>query len=113
MSKYITEQLIKSREVRVNIGKFTFICLRPTHAYVANTRSNMDDIKIAEDGVIGWEGVTEDDILKNKNTDTVPFDKELWIEWLKDSPDFWTAIATRLVQEYIERCNKVTSELKK
>jgi hypothetical protein len=55
------------------------------------------------DFVYDWEHVVGDDILGDASGDIVKFDRDLWQEWAPDHPEFWNAIADRLLQEFEKR----------
>lgn len=46
--------------------------------------------------VVGWEGVTEDDVVGGGGSDVVEFDVSLWHEWCADRKDFWGPCARHL-----------------
>lgn len=89
----------KNREFRVTVGKFTFICRRPTSVEIVplcpmdvDGIRRLDNRLAAQNQVAGWECVTEDDVIGNGNADPAIFDIALWQEWCADRNDFWKPI---------------------
>lgn len=101
MSNELIARLRKQREFRVTIGKHVFIGLRPTDVEaLALHRASADLSAIAAERVVGWENVSEDDIVGGGVTDPVPFNRELWQAWCADRPDFWKPIANASLDAY-------------
>jgi hypothetical protein len=101
MTKELLNRLRKNRELRVTFGKFIFIARRPTDVEVLELQRKNDAFtSIAQNYVIGWEGVIEDDIIGGGGTDVVPFSAELWHEWSSDHPDFWQPITDAVLAAY-------------
>ena len=99
MSQSLIAQIKKARQRRVEVGGFTFIVRRPTDTeFVAHYELRI--YEIAQEYVVGWEGVTEADIVNGGGEDAVPFDADLWREWCADRPDLWEAIFTAVLQAY-------------
>lgn len=101
MANELIARLRKQREFRVSIGRHVFIGLRPTDVEaIALHRANAEPSDIAAQLIVGWEKVTEDDIVGGGGTDPIPFDRELWAAWCADRPDFWGAIAEAALDAY-------------
>jgi hypothetical protein len=97
----LSEKLRKQREVKVKVGKWTFIALRPTDVEAIEVhRAGSDFSTIAARFVIGWQGVTEDDLVGGGVKDEVAFDKETWDEWCANRSDFWTPISEAILAAY-------------
>lgn len=83
----------KQREFDKVIGKFTFVCRRPTakEADEMTIGTTMRTImcSIAQRFVVDWKDVTEDDVAGGAGTDLLPFNAALWQEWCADRKDFW------------------------
>jgi hypothetical protein len=110
MSRELIAKLKKAREVKVTIGKFTFTARRPTDVEaIALHRGDGAFSTIAQDFVIGWDGVTEDDIIGGGGSDPFPFAPELWREWCADRPDLWGPISNACLDAYREHAEKLTS----
>lgn len=108
MSADLLKQLRRNRELRVEVGKFTFICSRPTAYEFAGLQSsatsgNQKVAEVAMKFVTGWEGVVEDDIVGGGGQVAVPFDADLWRDWCAERSDFWGPIFDLLYTEYMKR----------
>ncbi len=97
MSKVLIERMRKQRELEVKVGNFTFIARRPTDAQLIEVGRNID---LCEKFVIGWNGVTENDIIGGGGTDPIPFSAALWAEMYGDHPEFWEPIAAAILAAY-------------
>jgi hypothetical protein len=101
MSKDLVEKIRKQRELKVVAGKFTFTARRPTDVEaIALGRADSAFSKIAEQFVVGWDGVTEDDLIQSGASNPIPFDAVLWAEWCADRPDLWGTISTAVLDAY-------------
>ncbi len=102
MSNSLIARMRKNRELKVTVGKFVFNCRRPTDVEAIQIyRGNQSAFdQIAAEYVIGWEGVTDNDIVGGGGTDPTPFDATLWAEWCADHPEFWGPIATAVMEAY-------------
>lgn len=101
MSAALITRLRKQRELKVVVAGMTFIARRPTDVeMVAISRAGIDVSEIAARHVIGWDGVTENAIAGGGGSAVVPFDAELWREWLADRPDFWLPIGNAVLEAY-------------
>lgn len=97
----LSEKLRKRREVKIKVGKFTFLALRPTDVEAVEIhRKDMQFSEIAARFVIGWEAVTEDDLIGGGVKDEVAFDRDSWEEWCANRADFWTPISEALLAAY-------------
>ena len=96
--------LLKRREMRVKVGERTFLARRFSDAQAADLdRLGLTTyVALAQQFVIGWEGVTVNDILGDGTMDAAPFSPGLWREWCADHPEVWEPIATKLLASYKE-----------
>lgn len=99
MSQSLINQLRKARETKVPAGGFTFTVRRPTDTEFLEHRE-LRVFEIAQEYVIGWEGVTEADIVKGGGEDPVPFNRDLWREWCADRPDLWEPLFEAVLTAY-------------
>lgn len=107
MSKELLAQIKKSREFTIEFDKNIFTARRPTDVEAVQISAmKMDYSEIATQFVIGWKGVTENDILGNGGSDEIPFSQELWAEWCADSPRFWKRIGTAVMEQYVAHSKK-------
>lgn len=113
MSNDLILQAKRNRSVKIVIGKFTFFARRPTAAEALRLgRSDPTPDQIAREFVDGWDGVLEDDIIGNGNSDPAKFDQALWHDWCDDRPDFWLPISSQILDAYKAHSEKLSAELK-
>ncbi len=107
-------KLKKSRETEVQAGKFTFTIRRPTDLEVVNLRSQiLKQGDIMAQFVVDWLGVHELDIIPGGNPVPVPFDSELFINWVADHPDLWSPLTDAILTAYSAHQEQVASSLGK
>ena len=101
MAKDLLARIRKNREQKIAIGTFTFVLRRPTDAEMVELhRGNVGPAEVAQRFVIGWEGVTENDVVGGGGSDPLVFDAALWREWCGDRMDFWTPLAEAAFEAY-------------
>jgi hypothetical protein len=108
MSQQLIERIRKGREVRIEVGKFVFIALRPNDLEMLGVGAldNEGRVRRALGYVIGWHNVTEDDIVGGANMDPIKFDADLWREWSADHSEFWEPIARATYGAYTEHARR-------
>lgn len=101
MSRY-AKQILAAREIRVEVGAWTFVARRPDAMSVGAWLKLPPEVlseKIVNECVIGWEGVLERDLIGGGGSDTpVPFDLEDYRTWVVDRPDVWAPLVTAVMQ---------------
>lgn len=113
MSKELIAKLRKAREFEVVVGRVTFTCRRPTDVEAVEWHSKGAKFADLVKGcVVGWSGVTEDDVAGNGNADPVPFNADLWQEWIADRADYWEPIATPILNAYQAHAEKTEERQK-
>jgi hypothetical protein len=108
MSQALVDRLRKGREVRVEVGKFTFVIRRPTDLQMLGV-GGLDteaQARRALGFVIDWANVVEDDLVGGANMDPVKFDADLWLEWASDHSEFWEPIAKAAYSAYTEHAKR-------
>lgn len=109
MASPLIARMRKQRECRVQVGKFVFIARRPTDVEALALHHAGDGLsEIARKFVVGWEGVTEDDIVGGGGSDVIAFDPDIWADWCADRPSFWEPIGTCVLEAYQEHAKAVT-----
>ncbi|MCP4091419.1 MAG: hypothetical protein GY746_16760 [Gammaproteobacteria bacterium] len=92
----------KAREISIAVGDYIFLITRPTD--IDAVSMSFDDLKAGVVGVssfvIGWEGVTELDLIPGGTADPVEFDADLFSEWIKDRPDLWQPLIDGVLDAY-------------
>jgi hypothetical protein len=99
-------KLRAKRASTVEIDGRTFTVRRPTlHEYL-QYRSPDNKIHIPVEDlrkfVTDWSGFTEHDFWGGGSGDAVPFDHDLFMEWVVDYPKVWS----RLLNEVLEAFNR-------
>src|ERR1043166_7364319 len=101
MSNELLAKIRAQRQLKVTVGKFTFLARRPTDVEIVKlTRDGAEWYEIAAGYVNGWEGVTENDLIGGGGSDAVRFDERVWREWCADRPELWQPIATAVMKAY-------------
>ncbi|MCP4102477.1 MAG: hypothetical protein GY750_13800, partial [Lentisphaerae bacterium] len=98
----LLEKMRKAREISIAVGDYIFLITRPTD--IDAVSMSFDDLKAGVVGVssfvIGWEGVTELDLIPGGTADSVEFDADLFSEWIKDRPDLWQPLIDGVLDAY-------------
>lgn len=82
----LTEKIRESRKVVVEVGKIKFFGRRPTlEEFGKLYNANANSYEIARKYINDWE-VTEKDLFPDGSQDPVPFNAELFDEYIVDSP---------------------------
>lgn len=124
MAEDIAAKLRKNRELKITVGKFTFTARRPTDMETlpifrdfkeaGDDKSKQLEIAgaVARDYVIGWEGMTEEDLIGGGGADPVPFSAETWREWSVDHRDMWQAITVAIFDAYQQHRERLVDTTK-
>ncbi len=103
-----------SRRSRVKWKDKVFVITRPKpyqiHEMVSTGKDKQMDV--FERFVIGWEGFTALDLYPGGDNTKIPFDTELFIDWVEDNPDCWAAL-TKAITEASENYQKKIKQTKK
>lgn len=112
MADYVN-RIRKNREISVPVDKYKFTARRPTDVEaLALYKGDGAYSSVAADFVVGWEGVSENDVVGGGSPDPIPFSPELWREWCADRPDFWEPIADAVLAAYRQHAEKLASAAK-
>lgn len=98
MSK-LAEKIRKSRETLVEVDKYKFTVRRPTDLDMLEFRNGITPRALIQ-YVIGWDGVTEGDLLRGGDPHPLAFDPEACAEWLADRPDLFGQLVNRILESY-------------
>lgn len=93
------EKLRKARETNVVSNGRTFTIRRPTDAQVMNIgkSTGLDIVKLF---VVGWD-LREIDVLPAGTNEAIPFDADLWSEWVEDHPELWGDLSAAIKGAYL------------
>lgn len=94
----LVDKIRKARERKVEVGGHAFIIRRPTDVEALALR----DASLAElvRFVVGWEMVTEADVLPGGDGHDLPFDAAVAAEWLADRPDLLHPLVEAVMDAY-------------
>lgn len=109
MSEKLIERMraARSRDVEVNGRKFTI--MRPTDYDMVQLVGK--DAYALLDFVVGWD-MTELDLWPGGTGAKVPFDKQLWREWIADNPSFWEPLISAIRDAYAEHAKTLEGDAK-
>jgi hypothetical protein len=93
-------QIRKARLSQIEVGGRKFTIRRPTDleaATMASERLSPFDVVLKH--VVDWQ-VCERDIVSQGGDAAVPFDADLFAEWVVDQPDLWQPLAEAVMGAY-------------
>lgn len=107
----LVDKIRRSREHRVPVGRHTFVIRRPT---------DLDMLEFAQDRratkllrfVVGWEDVTEGDIIRGGDPHPAPFDAEACAEWFSDRMDLFGPVTEAIIAAYEEHRKRQDAAVK-
>lgn len=94
------DKLRKARTIRIPAGKYTFLALRPTPIEYQQKLRNGDPVAGVMSLLIGWENVTEGDLINGGDPHPLPFDSAACAEWLSDRPDLLNPVVEGIIEAY-------------
>ena len=103
----IIEKIRKARESTVEVDGHTFSYRRPTdiQAQGMSYDSLQDAVKDVAGFYFDWD-MTELDLIPGGTGESVPFDSELFWEWVQDNPKYWEKLVKAVLDSYKEYCKK-------
>lgn len=108
----LLQKLLKAREMRLVLGAHTFLVRRPTALEHEERLRKGNVARGILSFVVGWEGVTEGDLVPGGDPHPLPFDAEACAEWLSDRPDLFEPIARAIVDGFAARIAALDASLK-
>ena len=104
----LANKIRKAREFTRTIEGWNLRLRRPTDAEAAKIigREQADALEVATTYVIGWEAVTEADLVKSGSSDPVAFDADVWAEVVADTPALWEPISTAVIDAWVSHNDK-------
>jgi hypothetical protein len=109
----LIEKIRKARQTRVTVDGKTFIVRRPTDKEAHFDFSGTLQLDLIERMVVGWEGVTEIDLIPSGDSSSVEFDHDLFVEWIADQPKLWPELTKAITKEYAAHAEKLAEAEKK
>ncbi|MCP4935676.1 MAG: hypothetical protein GY927_16080 [bacterium] len=100
----LLERLKESRQSKIAAGAFEFSIRRPTdmEAITMQYTSTKEAVLGVMRFVNEWKGVTEADVVPGGTGDSVPFDADLFAEWVQDRPELWSALIDGVLDAYTQ-----------
>lgn len=113
-SSVILKKMDKAAQSAVKVGGYTFTIQRPTKYEMAKISSEKDAsfFDLAHRFVVGWDGVTEADLMPSGGETAVPFDREIWRRWLEDREDFWQPISQAVMESFTRHAEQTKADKK-
>jgi hypothetical protein len=110
----LIDKMRKARESSVKVAGYTFTIRRPTDmdALGMTFTSQQDAIRGIMRYIIGWGGVTELDLVPGGTKEPVPFDSDLFEDWVQDRPDLWQALTEGVRAAYQAHTDKLEASAK-
>lgn len=108
----LADKIRKARESTVDIGGKTWTIRRPTDEEALQIKANGDGLlAVVKRFVIGWP-LTELDLVPGGTGVAVPFDHEVFTEWVSDHPDLWEPLGVAILDAYKLHADKRDAAVK-
>lgn len=108
----LIDQLRKARESRIEVGEWVFTIRRPTDMEVIELQEQGGlNLRNALQFVTGWN-LREIDLIPGGAPDPVPFDAELFREWVADRPEVWSPLAEGIGDAYRRHAARMEADSK-
>lgn len=108
----LADKIRKSRESTVEAGGRSWTIRRPTDEEAALISANGDGLlAIIKRFVIGWP-LTELDLIPGGSGVAVPFDRDVFAEWVADQPDLWEPLGGAILAAYKTHADKRDAAVK-
>lgn len=102
----------KARESQVSYKNWKFTVRRPTDLEVQEMRgTTIREGDVMRRFVVGWSGITELDLIAGGTNLAVPFETELFMEWVADHTEVWPLLVGTALTLYEAHQKKVETEL--
>lgn len=95
----LAEKMRIARQKTVPVGKYTFIVRRPTDLEMLAFQRDRRPESLLQ-YVVGWDAVTEADLLPGGDPHPVPFAPDVCVEWLADRMDLFGPVTSAVVSAY-------------
>jgi hypothetical protein len=108
----LIDKIRKAREVGVEVNGKSFTIRRPTDEEALRIgRDNADMLAIVKIFTIGWN-LAEIDVIPGGTDVKLPFESELFAEWISDQPEMWEPLAVAIMNAYKAHADKRESAVK-
>lgn len=95
----LIDKIKAARLTQITVGKYTFTVRRPTDLE-ASRLSHQNQETFLKSFVTDWKGVHEIDLIAGGTAVDVPFEPDLFAEWIADQPQLWEPITSGIIDAY-------------
>lgn len=106
----LIDKIRKARETTVEAAGKEFTIRRPTDEE-AMQLGHLNLVEIVKRFTTGW-GVVELDLIPGGGPEKVPFDPDLFAEWVADRPEVWEPLGTAIMNAYKAHADKRDAAVK-
>ena len=100
----LVDKIRKARETGVEVNGKQYTIRRPTDEEAIGLRAS-SLLDVVKGFTIGWS-LCEIDIVPGGSAVPVPFDAELFAEWVADQPEVWEPLGAAILQAYKDHADK-------
>jgi hypothetical protein len=102
----LIDKIRRARQVAVEAGGKPFTIRRPTdEEAIAISRDNASLLDVVKRFTVGW-GLQEVDLVPGGSPVAVPFDADLFGEWVADQPEVWEPLGNAIMDAYKAHADK-------
>lgn len=112
----ILEKIRQARQKTVKVGGYTFVVKRPTDFQMLQQPELQGDFlqsDLLKQFVIGWENVTEADLIPDGSDTVIEFSSEVFMAWVEDQPQLWGPLIDQVTQLYAAHLSQRSENEKK
>jgi len=112
----LIDKIRKAREKTVKVEGHSFTIRRPTDMEMAEVYLNKGEVMqsdILHSFVIGWDGITELDVIPGGTAEPVAFNIALFDEWIADKPALWSPLVSAITGSYADHAEQISVAEKK
>ncbi len=98
----LADKIRKSRETKLDVGGYKLRIRRPSDIEASSMtyETHREAIEGILPFVIGWDDVKEIDLIAGGAPDPVPFEQEIFREWIYDQPTLWAPLVDGVLAAY-------------
>ena len=102
----LIDKMRKAREIGIETAGRKFKIRRPTDEEAVRIgQDNLDMVGIVKRFTAGWD-LAELDLIPGGGPEKVPFDADLFGEWVADHPEVWEPLASGIMAAYKEHADR-------
>ena len=109
---YLIEKIKASRLTTISIENFIFTIRRPTD-YEATKAVGKSQEDFFRQFVTDWHGVQEIHLVAGGTSVDVPFESDLFLEWIADQPQLWEPLMQGIIDSYKQHDKRRSDSEKK